>query len=302
MDKVCAIPICEYPTLYDARPKGDFFPVGKRHRTSTRTATTSAVVALATERLLSAAAGWRTPTAAALRRQSRSKATAADGASPRAGYTPCVPRVGVLLAAGLVVALVVAAVVVPVPGPVELRAWAAAAGAAAPLLLLVTYVVATLVPIPRTVFSLASGLLLGPVVGVTVALVATAVSALVSFALARRLGRRIAAKHLTRARVRAVDERLTEGGWLAVASLRIIPAIPFLPTNYACGLSAVRPWPYLAGTVAGSLPGTAAAVALGDTLTGGTPPLLLAVYALCAAAGAVGLWFALRQKRTVTST
>jgi uncharacterized membrane protein YdjX (TVP38/TMEM64 family) len=198
----------------------------------------------------------------------------------------------------LVAALVVAAFVVPVPGAGQLRAWASGAGAAAPVLLFLTYVVATLVPVPRTVFSLASGLLLGPVVGVTVALVATGVSALLSFALARSLGRRLVARHLTGTRVRAVDERLTEGGWLAVASLRIIPAIPFLPTNYACGLSSVRLRPYLAGTIAGSVPGTAAAVVLGDTLTGTTPPLLLAVYAGCAVAGAAGLWFAIRRPVT----
>lgn len=200
-----------------------------------------------------------------------------------------------MLAVGLVAAVVVAAFVVPVPDPAQLRTWAAGAGAAAPALLFVTYVVATLIPIPRTVFSLASGLLLGPVVGVTVALGATAVSALLSFALARSLGRRVVARHLTRARVRSIDERLTRGGWFGVASLRIIPAIPFLPTNYACGLSSVRPWPYLVGTVAGSVPGTIAAVALGDTLSGTTPPALLAVYAVCAVAGAAGLWFVIRR-------
>lgn len=199
------------------------------------------------------------------------------------------------MAVCLVAVLVAAAVVLPVPDPAQLRTWAAGAGAAAPALMFVTYVVATLVPIPRTVFSLASGLLLGPVVGVGVALVATAVSALLSFALARSLGRRMVARHLTHARVRAVDTRLTDGGWLAVASLRLIPAVPFLPTNYACGLSSVRPRPYFAGTVLGSLPGTAAAVALGDTLTGGTPPVLLAVYGVCALAGAAGLWLAIRR-------
>jgi len=204
--------------------------------------------------------------------------------------------VGILVAVGLLAALVVAAVVLPVPDPAALRAWVSGAGAAAPMLMFLAYVVATLVPIPRTVFSLASGLLLGPVVGVAVALAATAVSAVVSFALARTLGRRLVARHLTRARVRAVDERLTGGGWLAVASLRIIPAIPFLPTNYACGLSSVRARPYLAGTMIGSLPGTAAAVALGDTLTGTTPPALLAVYGVLAVAGAAGLWFAIRRR------
>ncbi len=200
------------------------------------------------------------------------------------------------MAVGLLAALVVAAVVVPVPSPAALREWVTGAGVAAPLLMFAAYVVATLVPIPRTVFSLASGLLLGPVVGVAVALTATAVSALLSFALARTVGRRLVARHLELARVRAVDERLTGGGWLAVASLRIIPAIPFLPTNYACGLSSVRARPYLAGTMIGSLPGTAAAVALGDTLTGTTPPALLAVYAVLAVAGAAGLWIAIRRR------
>lgn len=207
------------------------------------------------------------------------------------------PRVGVLLAVVLFAALVVAAFVLPVPDPAQLRTWASGAGAAAPALMFGTYVVATLVPIPRTVFSLASGLLLGSVVGVSVALVATAVSGLLSFALARSLGRRVVARHLDRASVRAVDARLTGGGWLAVASLRLIPAIPFLPTNYACGLSSVRTRPYLAGTMIGSLPGTAAAVVLGDTLTGGTPPALLAVYAVLAVAGTAGLWVTVRRHR-----
>lgn len=203
-----------------------------------------------------------------------------------------------MLAVSLVAALIVAAFVTPMPDPQQLRTWAAEAGAAAPALMFLIYVVATLVPIPRTVFSLASGLLLGPLTGVTVALMATAVSGLLSFALARSLGRRMVARHLTRTRVRAVDERLTGGGWLAVASLRLIPAVPFLPTNYACGLSSVRTRPYLTGTMIGSLPGTAAAVVLGDTLTGTTPPALLAAYAVFAVVGATGLWFAVHDWRT----
>jgi uncharacterized membrane protein YdjX (TVP38/TMEM64 family) len=204
--------------------------------------------------------------------------------------------VGVLLAVALVAALVVAAVVLPVPEPAQLRAWAAGAGAAAPVLMFLAYVVATLVPIPRTVFSLASGLLLGPAVGIAVALVATAVSGLLSFALARTLGRRVVARHLDRAPVQAVDARLTVGGWLAVASLRMIPAIPFLPTNYACGLSSVRMRHFLVGTVAGSVPGTVAVVVLGDALTGGTPPALLATFVALAVVGAAGLWFAIRRQ------
>jgi hypothetical protein len=48
--------------------------------------------------------------------------------------------------------------------------------------------------------------------------------------------------------------------------------------------------------MAGILPGTTAAVVLGDTLAGSTPPALLTVYALCAIAGAIGLWLAILKR------
>ncbi|TCO44693.1 putative membrane protein YdjX (TVP38/TMEM64 family) [Actinocrispum wychmicini] len=203
------------------------------------------------------------------------------------------------MAVGLLAAVVVAAFVLPVPKAGELRSWAEGAGAAAPVLMFLAYVVVTLVPIPRTVFSLASGLLLGPAVGVCVALAATVVSGWLSFVLARSIGRRMVARHLEHKTVRSVDERLTSGGWMAVASIRLIPVAPFLPVNYACGVSSVRTWPYLVGTVVGSLPGTIAVVVLGDTLTGSTPPALLVVSAACAVVGLAGLWFAFRRRRSV---
>jgi uncharacterized membrane protein YdjX (TVP38/TMEM64 family) len=59
---------------------------------------------------------------------------------------------------------------------------------------------------------------------------------------------------LDRVSVRTVNERLTGGGWLAVASLRLIPVLPFLPVNYCCGVSSLRTWPYLVGTVLGCVP------------------------------------------------
>ena len=41
-----------------------------------------------------------------------------------------------------------------------------------------------------------------------------------------------------------VDRRLERRGWLAVASLRMIAAVPFAPLNYACALSSIRPLPF----------------------------------------------------------
>lgn len=206
------------------------------------------------------------------------------------------PRVRTALAVGLLAVLVAAAFVLPVPGPSDVRTWALGAGAAAPLLMFVTYVVATIVPIPRTVFSLASGLLLGPALGVLVAMSATALSAVLGFALARWVGRGLVARHLDKAAVRTVDAKLSGGGWLAVASLRLIPLIPFTPMNYCCGVSSVRMAPFIAGTVIGSLPGTTAAVLIGNTLTGFSNPIGLIVSGACALAGAAGLYLVIRRK------
>src|SRR5690606_33334067 len=65
--------------------------------------------------------------------------------------------IGLVCLAGLVVA----ALLLPVPSPAELRAWADDAGAGAAWLFLLAYAVCTIAPIPRTVFNLAAGLLLG---------------------------------------------------------------------------------------------------------------------------------------------
>jgi len=201
-----------------------------------------------------------------------------------------------LLAVGLLAVLVLVAVLLPVPDPAQLRAWTLAAGPAAPLLLFLGYAVVTVAPVPRTVFTLAAGLLLGTVTGTVVAVAATAVSAALGFGLARAVGRDLVTRHLDHRVVRTVDAQLAEGNWLTVASLRLIPVVPFTPLNYCCGVSSVRLRPYLIGTVGGSLPGTTAVVVFGDTLTGTGSPALLAVSASCSALGATGLYLAIRRR------
>ncbi|MFD4252565.1 TVP38/TMEM64 family protein [Amycolatopsis thermoflava] len=198
-------------------------------------------------------------------------------------------RLKMVIALVLLAGAVVAAFTLPVPSPAELRNWAAGAGPVTALVFLAAYSVLTVAPIPRTVFNLAAGLLLGDVLGIVVAITATAVSGALGFGLARLVGRDLVSRHLERKVVRAVDERLADGGVLAVASLRLIPLVPFAPLGYCCGILSVRFRPYLAGTVLGSLPGTVAVVVLGDALTGGTPPALLACYGAFALAGALGL-------------
>jgi uncharacterized membrane protein YdjX (TVP38/TMEM64 family) len=190
-----------------------------------------------------------------------------------------------VLTAVVAIAMVAVALLVRLPTAVELRDWSTSVGPWFPLAFLAAHIVVTVLPFPRTAFTLAAGLLFGPLLGVTLAVTASTVSALAALALVRAAGWRL--NRLVRHHaVDRLDSRLRERGWAAVISLRLIPLVPFAPLNYAVGASGVRVLPYLLATVAGLLPGTSAVVILGDALTGHVSPLLFLV-SLCT--GLVGL-------------
>ncbi|MFY9764646.1 MAG: TVP38/TMEM64 family protein, partial [Mycobacterium sp.] len=190
-----------------------------------------------------------------------------------------VPRRRMVLTGAVVAILVAVALLVPLPSAVQLRDWATSVGPWFPLAFLATHIVVTVLPFPRTAFTLAAGLLFGPVLGVTLAVAASAASAVIALVLVRAAGwelSRLVRHHA----VEKLDARLRDRGWVAVMSLRLIPAVPFSVLNYAVGASAVRVLPYTLATVAGLLPGTAAVVILGDAFTGHLSPLLFLV-SLC---------------------
>jgi uncharacterized membrane protein YdjX (TVP38/TMEM64 family) len=190
-----------------------------------------------------------------------------------------------VLTAVVAVAMVAVALLVRLPTAVELRDWSTSVGPWFPLAFLAAHIVVTVLPFPRTAFTLAAGLLFGPLLGVTLAVTASTVSALAALALVRAAGwqlNRLVRHHA----VDRLDSRLRERGWVAVISLRLIPLVPFAPLNYAVGASGVRVLPYVLATVAGLIPGTSAVAILGDALTGHVSPLLFLV-SLCT--GLVGL-------------
>jgi uncharacterized membrane protein YdjX (TVP38/TMEM64 family) len=170
-----------------------------------------------------------------------------------------------------------------------------AAGAWAPALFVALQVVVTLGPVPRTLFTVAAGLLFGAVTGVVLAVAATALAAAAAFWLVRVTGGRVVERYADRGPVAWTRARLDRSGLLAVTSLRLIPAIPFSVLNYAAGLSGVRFAPYLLGSVLGTAPGTIALVVLGDAVTGDVPPALLAVSVTGGLLGTVGALVAARR-------
>jgi uncharacterized membrane protein YdjX (TVP38/TMEM64 family) len=195
-----------------------------------------------------------------------------------------------------ITALAAAATWVPLPSPVQMRDWAESVGPWFPLAFLVAHIVVTIVPVPRTAFTLAAGLLFGPALGVLIAVLASTSSALIALYLVRAAGWRL--NRLVRHRsVDTVDERLRQRGWLAILSLRLIPAVPFSALNYAAGASAVRVLPYTLATLGGLLPGTAAVVILGDALAGHPGSLLYLVSVCTGALGLAGLIIEIRHYR-----
>ena len=185
-----------------------------------------------------------------------------------------------LVATGAVLAAVVAvALLVPLPTAVQLRDWATSVGPWFPLAFLAVHIAVTVLPFPRTAFTVAAGLLFGPALGVALAVAASTASAVIALLLVRATGWQLS-RLVRHDAVEKVDARLRDRGWIAVMSLRLIPVVPFSAINYAVGASTVRVLPYTLATLAGMLPGTAAVVILGDALTGDVSPLLLLV-SLC---------------------
>ncbi len=192
--------------------------------------------------------------------------------------------------------LVVMALLVRLPSAVQLRDWSMSMGPWLPLAFLGAHIVVTVLPFPRTAFTLAAGLLFGPILGVTLAVVASTASAVIALELVRAAGWQLS-RLVRHTAVEKVDARLRERGWVAVLSLRLIPAVPFAPLNYAVGASAVRVLPYTLATVVGVLPGTAAVVILGDALTGHVNPLLVLVSLCTGLVGIALLAFEIRLHR-----
>lgn len=192
---------------------------------------------------------------------------------------------------GLVAVCVLLAVsyLMPIPSVSSVRDWGAGLGPAFVWVFFACYAVLTVLPIPRTIFTVMSGIFFGPVTGLLGAMTAATIAAMAAFLIARRLGRDRVSRHLTRPVMRAIDYRLAVRGWLAVGSLRLIPVCPFWLLNYCAGLSAVRFVPYLIATVVGMAPGTVAVVLLGDALTGRRDPALLVLSAVFFAVGVIGL-------------
>lgn len=140
--------------------------------------------------------------------------------------------------------------------------WGAAAFVAA-------YVVACVLFLPASVFTLGAGALFGVPLGFALVSLASTLAATTCFLLARFVARDwLASKAEGNAKFAALDAAVAREGWKIVGLLRLSPVIPFGLLNYALGITSVKLRDFVWASWLGMMPGTLLYVWLG-ALAGG---------------------------------
>ena len=170
--------------------------------------------------------------------------------------------------AGALVALVglgsAFAATTAVPDISAVRTWLDATGPAAWFLMIVGLGLALATPLPRSVLSVLVGAVAGFPLGLAIVVVGSALGGLMGYAASRCLGR-AAFVQVAGRRLGPMEELLRRQGFLAVATARVMPMVPFMAVSYAAGLTGVRLAPYTTGTVVGLVPGSIVYVAIGSS-------------------------------------
>jgi uncharacterized membrane protein YdjX (TVP38/TMEM64 family) len=204
-----------------------------------------------------------------------------------------------LRAVVLVVVLLVgvgAALTVDLPSVGVVRAWVDDAGAAGLAALVLGCAVLLLAPVPRSAVSALIGLVAGFWTGLAIAVAGGLLGAMAAFGLSRALGRG-ALQRLAGRRLARLDGFVTDRGFLAVLTGRLVPVMPFVATSYGAGLTGVRCGPYLAATALALVPSTVVQVGLGSSagfvVDHASAEVLvpLAALVLVAAVAGVVLWW-----------
>ncbi|MGQ0665160.1 MAG: TVP38/TMEM64 family protein [Pseudomonadota bacterium] len=122
-----------------------------------------------------------------------------------------------------------------------------------PAVYLAAHVVASLLFVPRTVMAGVAGILFGLWWGALLSIAGAVAGSAAGFCLARYINAGLVAP-ADLARLGPLVRRLEDGGWRAVALVRLVPVMPHALTNYALGLTRLSLSAYLTGSLAGMLP------------------------------------------------
>jgi uncharacterized membrane protein YdjX (TVP38/TMEM64 family) len=137
------------------------------------------------------------------------------------------------------------------------------------------YALVATTPIPVTIMAVAGGLLFDVVTGTILSVVGVMLGCWAAYWVARGLGKQTMRKLLGRHRA-TVEQHLRDSGFYAVATLRLVPGLPYWPVNYGSGAFGVKHTPYVLASLVSCIPGQFSLVAVGafiadpSVFTGGT--------------------------------
>ena len=174
----------------------------------------------------------------------------------------------------------------------------------APLVFIACYAAGAVLFLPGLVFTLAGGILFGPLYGTLYNLTGATLGATLAFLAARYIASDWAAQR-TGKRLRQLVDGVEEEGWRFVAFVRLVPLFPFNLLNYALGLTNIRLSHYIISSFVFMTPGGAAYTYLGYAgreVAGGGEDLvrkaLLAIAVVATIAFASRVIMRLRQRKT----
>lgn len=191
-------------------------------------------------------------------------------------------------------------------GPHVVESWTRQAGAAAPLVFIGIYAIATIFFLPGSLMTLAGGALFGPLWGSLYNLAGATLGATLAFLIARYLAGDWVEQH-TSGRLRRLRQGVERQGWRFVAFVRLVPLFPFNALNYALGLTPLRLPVYVLASALFMLPGAIAYTYLGyagrEVIAGGEGLVQKGLLALALLAVAIllpGMIVRLRQGGMIT--
>lgn len=133
------------------------------------------------------------------------------------------------------------------------------------LLFMVIFILAVLLFVPITPFSVTAGMMFGWW-GIPVAYLSAVTGSMIAFCIARMLGHDYVAKlGERRPLVRAIDQVAVKGDFRLILLIRLSGILPLAVQNYAFGSTGVRRTSYLVATLVGLIPGAIVKVWIGKT-------------------------------------
>lgn len=144
----------------------------------------------------------------------------------------------------------------------SLQIWLAQTGAAAPLIFILIYALASVLFLPGSALTLTGGALFGPFWGTLYNLAGATLGATLAFVIARYLASDWV-EHKTAGRLKKIKQGVDDEGWRFVAFTRLVPLFPFNLLNYALGLTRIPLRQYITASTICMLPGALAYTYLG---------------------------------------